>query len=165
MQLQLEELEEIDVSAFVADMQQAFQVGAELEGDSYEEALPKAHIMESLHKKSSKAMKVMKDNQMVGGVILDFDKQDTVGYLEFLYVKVGMQGQGIGKTIWKLIEASNPKITKWETFTPYSWKRNIHFYINVCGFQAVEFFHAHHFENDPEHAGEEYFRFEKYISR
>ncbi len=164
MNLQLEKLEEKDLRQFIEDMQQAFQAGAESEGDHYEEALPKAHIMEALNKKSSEAYTVMRDNEMVGGVILDFDEEDAAtAYLEFIYVKVGSEGKGIGKDIWTLIETTYPDIRQWETFTPYSWKRNVHFYINVCGFHAVEFFNAHHTENDPEHDGEEYFRFVKHI--
>ena len=32
----------------------------------------------------------------------------------------------------------------WETVTPYFEKRNIHFYVNRCGFQIVEFYNSHH---------------------
>ncbi len=53
-----------------------------------------------------------------------------------------------------------------ETHTPYFEKRNIHFYVNVCGFRIVEFFGAHH--PDPHGPGQsdlpgdgEAFRFEK----
>ena len=56
------------------------------------------------------------------------------------------------------------------TCTPYFEKRNIHFYINKCGFHAVEFFSPMHPDpNPPEENGEacpdegpdEMFRFEK----
>lgn len=30
------------------------------------------------------------------------------------------------------------------TVTPYFEKRNIHFYVNRCGFHIVEFFNSHH---------------------
>ena len=50
----------------------------------------------------------------------------------------------IGQTIWKAIEAMHPEIEVWETCTPYFDRRNIHFYINRCGFHAVEFFNEHH---------------------
>ena len=33
----------------------------------------------------------------------------------------------------------NPKTKVWETCTPYFEKRNIHFYVNKCGFHIVEF--------------------------
>jgi hypothetical protein len=31
-----------------------------------------------------------------------------------------------------------------EIVTPYFEKRNIHFYVNRCGFHIVEFFNSHH---------------------
>jgi catechol 2,3-dioxygenase-like lactoylglutathione lyase family enzyme len=48
---------------------------------------------------------------------------------------------------------------------PYFEKRNIHFYVNVCGFRIVEFFNERH--PDPhdagteDRAGDEMFRFIK----
>ena len=32
----------------------------------------------------------------------------------------------------------------WETVTPYFEKRNIHFYVNRCGFKIVEFWNQNH---------------------
>ena len=60
----------------------------------------------------------------------------------------------------------------WETVTPYFEKRNIHFYVNRCGFHIVEFFNKYHPDpNHPEMCAEEpdaqfpdgMFRFEKVI--
>lgn len=60
----------------------------------------------------------------------------------------------------------------WETVTPYFEQRNIHFYVNRCGFHIVEFFNKYHPDsNDPEMCAEELdkqfpdgmFRFEKVI--
>jgi hypothetical protein len=45
---------------------------------------------------------------------------------------------------WFEIERLYPETKVWETCTPYFEKRNIHFYINVCGFHIVEFFHENH---------------------
>ena len=36
------------------------------------------------------------------------------------------------------VEAMHPEIKVWETITPYFEKRNIHFYVNRCGFHIVE---------------------------
>ncbi len=49
-----------------------------------------------------------------------------------------------GRRIWSAIEQAYPEVCVWETCTPWFDKRNIHFYINVCGFAAVEFFCARH---------------------
>ena len=62
----------------------------------------------------------------------------------------------------------HPEIEVWETCTPYFDRRNIHFYINRCGFHAVEFFNEHH--PDP-HMPEQFdqedglFKFEKRMIR
>ena len=58
----------------------------------------------------------------------------------------------------------------WETCTPYFETRNIHFYVNKCGFHIVEFFNAFHLgpigldgseEKEEYEAGDGMFRFEK----
>ena len=104
------------------------------------------------------------DGQRVGGAIITVN--GVIGELAFLYVKVGVQSKGIGQSIWKSIESMHPEIEVWETCTPYFDRRNIHFYINRCGFHAVEFFNEHH--PDP-HMPEQFdqedglFKFEKKI--
>ena len=63
----------------------------------------------------------------------------------------------------------HPEVKVWETVTPYFEKRNIHFYVNRCGFHIVEFFNSHHPDpNDPDSADisdnqfpDGMFRFEK----
>lgn len=58
-----------------------------------------------------------------------------------------------------------PETRVWELVTPCFEKRNIHFYVNKCGFHIVEFFNAHHkdlrSEGDDCEYRTEYFRFEK----
>ena len=72
--------------------------------------------------------------------------------------------KGIGQKVWKMIEEKYPNIKVWQTFTPYFEKRNIHFYVNKCGFHIVEFYNPHHPDpNGPcdTPGGEYFFRFEK----
>ena len=67
------------------------------------------------------------------------------------------------------VEKLHPEVAVWETVTPYFEKRNIHFYVNRCGFHIVEFFNSHHPDPDDPEAGKEMdeqfpdgvFRFEK----
>ena len=37
-----------------------------------------------------------------------------------------------------------PEVEMWETATPYFETRNIHFYVNRCGFHIVKFFNKYH---------------------
>lgn len=145
--MELEILQAEDIKKFKLDMQESFQMGA-IEGNyplqEGEIILPESHIERSLQQKQAIAYKVVHNGVMVGGAIVVLDRSKHMGNLDFLYVKHGCQGQGIGKFIWFAIERLHPDITIWETCTPYFEKRNIHFYINVCGFCACEFFHAGH---------------------
>lgn len=47
--------------------------------------------------------------------------------------------KGIGYRAWQAVEALHPETKVWETCTPYFEKRNIHFYVNKCGFQIDQF--------------------------
>ena len=50
----------------------------------------------------------------------------------------------IGYAAWCSIEKLHPEVTVWETITPYFETRNIHFYVNRCGFYIVEYLNKHH---------------------
>ena len=81
-----------------------------------------------------------------------------------LFVSPAVHSKGIGYATWCEIEAMHPEITVWETVTPYFEKRNIHFYVNRCGFHIVEFYHAHHRDpHDDDDEISEMFRFEKIL--
>ena len=44
-----------------------------------------------------------------------------------------------GQAAWRAVERLHPEVRVWETCTPYFEKRNIHFYVNRCGFRIVKF--------------------------
>ena len=161
-------LSEEHIVAFKEEMQEAFQHGFEAYNKDAEETnqwqvLPDKDFYQSLEAEGAEAYEaVSEDGQRMGGAIITAN--GNMGELAFLYVKVGVQGKGIGQFIWKSIEAMHPEIEVWETCTPYFDRRNIHFYINRCGFHAVEFFNEHHPDpNMPEQFDQEdgLFKFEK----
>lgn len=84
----------------------------------------------------------MQDGQPVGGVIVKVE--GCHGELEILFVSPKAHSKGIGYAAWLKIERMYPVVKVWETVTPYFEKRNIHFYVNRCGFHIVEFFNSHH---------------------
>ena len=144
-ELRLLPLREAQTIAFKEEMQEAFQHGFEsyYKEDNQWQVLPDKDFYQSLETEGAEAYEaVNEDGQRVGGAIITAN--GTMGELAFLYVKVGVQSKGIGQSIWKAIEAMHPEIEVWETCTPYFDRRNIHFYINRCGFHAVEFFNEHH---------------------
>ena len=149
MNISLETITESDLPSYKKDMQEAFQNGfEEVFGKSEELVLPEKDINESLNTKGAVAYKAVVDGEMVGGAIVVIDEETQHNHLHFLYVKSGVQTKGIGYAIWTEIEKRYPKTKIWETCTPYFEKRNIHFYVNKCGFHITEFINAHHHGED-----------------
>jgi len=170
MNFELISLREGHIKQFKSDMQEAFQQGAvDSFGEMDEQILPESHIEHSLTGKGAAAYEALVDGVPVGGAIVVIDEEKQHNYLDFLFVKAGKQSKGVGQAIWNSLERLYPDTKIWETCTPYFEKRNIHFYVNKCGFHIVEFFNQYHIDpNDAEsHDGKEkeyfegIFRFEK----
>ena len=153
-------LTEDDREQFIKDNQYAFKYGATQEfgqrDDHFEEEgeiISRSTIEQSIDRGT--AYRIREDGQIVGGVVLHIDEETRRGDLELLFVDPAAHGRGIGQAAWRDVERLYPDVAVWETCTPYFETRNIHFYINKCGFRAVEFFCRFHPDpHDPE-TGEE----------
>ena len=163
-----------DKNAFVSEIQEAFQNSYVAEFGEFEKTiLPTEDIEESFKAKGSEAYLAEVDGERVGGTIIVIDDKTGYNSLDLLYVKSGAQNAGYGFEIWKAIEELHPETRIWETHTPCYDKRNIHFYVNRCGFKIVEFFNPKH--KDPHQTGEtvgnipkennDFFRFENEIKQ
>lgn len=134
-----------DIPKFKIDIQEAFQKGFEdAFGKTEGTVLPEKYIDKSLNAKGAIAYKAVIDGEFVGGAIVVIDETTQHNHLDLLYVKYGTQTKGVGFEIWKQIERRFPKTKEWETCTPCFEKRNIHFYVNKCGFHIVEYVHKKH---------------------
>lgn len=154
-----------DLKQYKADLQEAFQKGYEDQfGTTDITILPEEDIEESLCKKGATAYKAVVDGEMVGGAVVFIDEKSQHNDLAILYVKYGIQGKGIGKKIWFGIEELYPETKVWETCTPCFEKRNIYFYVNVCGFQIISSFRDPHpgcLEKTPDDGSDNMYEFRK----
>lgn len=172
MMIELKALAPEDREQFILDNQEAFNYGALEEfgcrDDHFEEdeqIISRESIERSID--GGEAYRIMQDGQPVGGVIIKVAGER--GDLEILFVSPRVHSKGIGYAAWCAVEKLHPEVKVWDTVTPYFEKRNIHFYVNRCGFHIVEFYNSHHPDpNDPEMAEqineqfpEGMFRFEK----
>ena len=166
-EIQLVPLETSDKEQFIRDNQEAFNYGALEEFgqrddhfEEYGEIISHETISRSIDEGT--AFRIMQDNKPVGGVVIRTEYDH--GELELLFVSPDVHSKGIGYAAWCEIETMHPEITVWETVTPYFEKRNIHFYVNRCGFHIVEYFNEHHCAPDDKD-GElfDMFRFEKIL--
>lgn len=161
-----------DREQFILDNQWAFKYGATEEfgrrDDHFEEGeeiISRKTIEESID--GGTAYRIWQDGEKVGGVIVKVEGDR--GDLEILFVAPEAHSRGIGYSAWCEIEKTYPEVTIWETCTPYFETRNIHFYVNRCGFHIVEFFNKFHPDpHDPDSPGDiddqfpdGMFRFEK----
>ena len=145
MNFELIRVETEELQQYKADMQAAFQKGFEdVFGKTDSVILPETDIDQSLNAEGAVAYKAVVDGKMVGGAVVVIDKSTQHNHLDLLFVKNGIQSKGIGKKIWFELEEMYPGTKVWETCTPYFDRRNIHFYVNVCGFHITEFFNEKH---------------------
>ena len=148
----LTRLTEDDREQFILDNQYAFKYGA----------------MEEFGERDNH---FEEDGTMVGGLVLKIDEATQHNELELLFVHPRAHSKGIGYSAWQEVERLYPETKVWETCTPCFETRNIHFYVNKCGFHIVEFFNSHHPDPHASETGEEnnsegedfdgMFRFEK----
>jgi GNAT superfamily N-acetyltransferase len=147
-------LEPEDREQFILDDQEAFNFGALVEfgprDDHFEdegEIISRETIEQSID--GGEAYRIMQDGQLVGGVVIKV--AGDRGDLDLLFVSPKVHSKGIGYAAWCAVEQLHPEVEVWETVTPYFEKRNIHFYVNRCGFHIVEFYNSHHPDsNDPD---------------
>ncbi len=145
-----------DLEQFILENQRAFRYGATEEfgkqDDRPEDAgeiISRATIERNIA--NGVAYCIREDGRFVGGLVLRIDGKTQHNCLDLLFVVPEAHSRGIGFAAWREVERLYPETVVWETCTPYFEKRNIHFYINKCGFHAVEFFQRFHPDpHDPE---------------
>lgn len=164
MNFKLEIVKPKDLKQYKLDMQESFQKGfEEVYGRIDKTILPEKDVDQSLYTKGAIAYKALVDNEMIGGAVVVIDEETQFNSLHILYVKYGIQSKGIGKMIWDEIEKLHPNTRIWETCTPYFEKRNIHFYVNKCGFHIVEYIREVNEEGFIGDGGEGMFTFKKWM--
>ena len=177
--VELKPLTADDREQFILDNQWAFKHGAMVEFGKRDdhldfdgEIISRKTIEHCIDSPNSETYRIVVDNKRVGGVILKIDKKTHHNELEILFVAPEEHTKGIGYGAWQAIEALHPETKIWKTCTPYFEKRNIHFYVNKCGFQIDEFwceyFQPNHKipddeydESDCDEGPDEMFRFVK----
>lgn len=148
---------------FVIRNQQAFILAVEEEfGELDEEPISKEDIRACLNHPKEDAYNIIHCGQVVGGVAVRADKETKKNSLDLIFVHEKYLGKGIGYRAWKMIEELYPDTKVWETHTPHFMMKNIHFYVNKCGFKIVEFFNEYHPEpEDSDMGGVPFFVFNK----
>ena len=156
-----------DREQFIIDNQWSFKHGALIEFGERDdhidvdgEIISRKTIEACIDNPNSETYRIVNDGKNVGGVILKINKETNHNELEILFVNPDEHSKGIGYGAWLAVEALHPETEVWETCTPYFEKRNIHFYVNKCGFKIDEFWceyftPTHGMPDDDEHDTDE----------
>ena len=91
-------------------------------------------------KKGMEVLKIYASNQLVGASVLVINEESGRNMVDLLFISADSKGKGIGTKVWSEIEASYPDTKVWCLGTPYFLKRNIHFYVNKCGFAITKYY-------------------------
>ena len=152
--IKLVPLRDSDREQFILDNQEAFNYGAleefgrrDAHFEEDEQIISRETIEKSID--NGEAYRIMLDGRPVGGMIIRVDGEK--GDLDILFTSPKEHSKGVGYAAWCEVENLHPEVKVWETVTPYFEQRNIHFYVNRCGFHIVEFFNKYHPDpNEPE---------------
>ena len=168
LDISLVKTKESEKEKFITNIQAAFKKACVDEfGDTECEIIPREDVIKSFNAAGAVTYNIVHEGEIVGGIVVDINEKTNHNGLSLFFVNVGCHSKGIGYTAWQMIESLYPNTKVWETFTPYFDKRNLHFYVNKCGFHIVEFFNPHHLEKDHSEVdmsnpiNEYHFRFEK----
>lgn len=140
-----------DHASFKKELQAAFAVAVVDEfGTLPDGPIPSDEVLDgALNARNVEVLHILCDGRRVGGAVLTINAQTYRNSLDLFFLKVGEEGRGLGTKAWQAIEQRHPETISWQTHTPYFEKRNIHFYVNKCGFKIIEFFNKYH--SDPKH--------------
>lgn len=168
--IKLLEAEPSSLSEFKSALQDSFCVAAEADfGHPLEEPIPSDEdIEQSFNTPGAVTYWIMADEQRIGGAVVVIDQLSGRNSLAFFFIATSQQNRGLGLKAWNAIEEEFPLTKVWETVTPYFEKRNIHFYVNRCGFKIIDFYNKYHpdphqdsLQNHDKGNDDEMFRFEK----
>lgn len=165
--MRLEKVAPEELPRFIRKLQEAFSLAVREKFGGNDVVPADDDIRKTVGKAGTETCHIVLDEQRVGGAVLAIDEKTRCNVLELFFISPEHHSRGIGHAAWIAIEAAYPDTRVWRTITPYFEERNIHFYVNKCGFRIVKFFNPHHIDPDLPHddthqpGTEKYFLFEK----
>ena len=173
MNLELKKINLQEIEFFQQKMVESFSSGVMERFGNIDAAPipPEDDLSQSLKRANTDLWAIMLDGVPAGATVISKDAAMGKYSLDLLFMFKEFINKRIGFKAWQLIESTYPDARIWETHTPYFERRNIHFYVNKCGFKIVEFFNESHREEhdlteefkDINTSG--FFRFEKVMQK
>ena len=120
----------INRKIFIDNLQAAFRK-ANGKNKFHSEDLPRF-----FDKTNATLLNILADKEIVGGAVLIINDETQHNKLLLLFINASKRNSGIGFAAWQEIEKLYPNTKVWYASTSWNDKRNLHFYLNKCGFVA-----------------------------
>lgn len=130
---ELQELIEMMDSSFASAMK-------DYPGNFDEIPIPEGKQLISAIEAGVEVLKIYLSGELAGGCVLLMNEEKDEISVDHLFIAPDKTGKGAGTKVWKEIEKTYPDTKKWSLGTPLFLKRNIHFYINKCGFVITKYY-------------------------
>lgn len=144
LMITLKPAEKADLQELKRKIQEAFEVAVVENFGEQDEPIPTDKELELTFQSSDTVIyHILLGNKKIGGAILGIHPETQNNSLEFFFISPEYHNKGFGLAAWKAIEKKYPETKVWKTVTPYFEKRNIHFYVNKCGFKITEFWNKY----------------------
>lgn len=173
LDIKLEQVSLTELSQFTRKMQEAFSITLKEKFGTTSPIPSEKEVQSLFHSANTATYHIVLNEQRIGGAVVTINENTRHNSLDLFFISPEHHSNGLGFAAWQAVENRYPDTRVWETITPYFEERNIHFYVNKCGFHIVEFFNKHH--TDPQMPPPEtqsgdavpgtdaYFRFEKVV--
>lgn len=145
----LEPAREEDLEDFRKKIQEAFGIAVEENFGKQDGPVPDdqefdQELEEAFHAPGTVVYHILHGSEKIGGAVLGIHPATQRNSLDFFFISPKYHNKGFGQAAWKAVEEKYPDTKVWETVTPYFEKRNIHFYVNRCGFKIAEFWNRYY---------------------
>ena len=124
----------IDREFFIDNLQDAFR-RADGSDKFHREDLPRF-----FDKTKAVLLDIIAEKKIIGGAVLIINGETQHNKLSLFFVNEDFRNLGVGFAAWLEIEKLYPDTKVWYASTPWLDKRNLHFYLNKCGFVAFSIY-------------------------
>lgn len=124
----------IDREIFIDNLQEAFR-RADGTNKFRREDLPKFFA-----RSNATLLDITHDKKVIGGAVVIINSETQHNKLSLFFVNEDFRNLGAGFAAWQAIEKYFPDTKVWYASTTWLDKRNLHFYLNKCGFVAFSIY-------------------------
>lgn len=123
-----------DREIFVDRLQAAFR------RDDGSEKFHRADLLRFFDRAGAILLDIAVKKKIIGGAVLVINAETQHNRLSLFFVDAAYRNLGVGAAAWQAIEKFFPDTKVWYASTPWLDKRNLHFYLNKCGFVAFSIY-------------------------